>query len=205
MSRFLPPSRFSTLFSREHLPVVAALFQSALPPAILFIDNDDQFRMKAVILTISDKGSRGERVDTTGPALADWLRGHKVDVLHAVILPDDENQIAQNLADLADRDEADLVLTTGGTGVSPRDVTPDATTRVVERVLPGFGEAMRAAGREKRQTAIISRGVAGIRKRTLIINLPGSLSGALESLAAVWSAVPHAIEKLQGDANDCAV
>ncbi|MDT8067204.1 MAG: MogA/MoaB family molybdenum cofactor biosynthesis protein [Terriglobia bacterium] len=161
--------------------------------------------MKAVILTISDKGSRGERVDISGPALAAWLREHEVDVLHAVILPDDEDQIAQNLTDVADLGEADLVLTTGGTGVSPRDVTPDATIRVVEKVLPGFGEAMRAASREKLATAIISRAVAGIRKRTLIINLPGSPAGAVESLAAVWAAVPHAIEKLQGDAKDCAV
>jgi molybdopterin adenylyltransferase len=161
--------------------------------------------MKAVILTISDRGSRGERVDTSGPALASWLRERGVDVLHGVILPDDEAQISRTLADVADRGEADLVLTTGGTGISPRDVTPDATMRVLEKVLPGFGEVMRAAGREKLATAVISRAMAGIRKRTLIINLPGSPNGAVESLAAVWAAVPHAIEKLQGDEGDCAV
>jgi molybdenum cofactor synthesis domain-containing protein len=161
--------------------------------------------MKAAILTISDKGSRGEREDTSGPSLAGWLRECGVDIVHTEILPDEEEQIAQALMHLADYEQAELILTTGGTGVSPRDVTPDATLRVVEKVLPGFGEAMRAAGREKLATAIISRAVAGIRKRTLIINLPGSPAGAIESLAAVWPAVPHAIEKLQGDSRDCAV
>lgn len=161
--------------------------------------------MKAVILTISDKGSRGERVDTTGPSLVAWLRERHVEVIRTEIVPDDEDRIADVLTNLADSDQANLVLTAGGTGVSPRDVTPDATLRVIEKVLPGFGEAMRASGREKLATAIISRAVAGIRKRTLIINLPGSPAGALESLAAVWPAVPHAIEKLQGDSKDCAV
>src|SRR5512146_1814579 len=113
--------------------------------------------MKAAILTISDKGSRGERVDTSGPSLAAWLRERGVDVAHTGIVPDEEGQIAQILMDLADREQAELVLTAGGTGVSPRDVTPDATLRAVEKVLPGFGEAMRASGHEKLATAIISR------------------------------------------------
>ena len=160
--------------------------------------------MKAAILTISDKGSRGERVDTSGPVLAAWLRERKVDVVHTEIVPDEEEQIAQALRNLADREQAELVLTTGGTGVSPRDVTPDATLRVVEKVLPGFGEAMRAAGLKQLATAIVSRALAGVRNRTLIINLPGSPKGAIESLAAVWPAIPHAIEKLQGDSKDCA-
>lgn len=161
--------------------------------------------MKAAILTISDKGSRGERVDTTGPSLTAWLRKRDFETVHAAIVADEEDQIAHSLMDLADQEQADLVITAGGTGVSPRDVTPDATLRVVEKVLPGFGEAMRAAGREKLATAIISRALAGIRKRTLIINLPGSPAGAIESLAAVWPAVSHAIAKLQGDSKDCAV
>lgn len=161
--------------------------------------------MKAVILTISDKGSRGERIDATGPSLAAWLRERQVDIVRAEIVPDEEDQIARVLTDLADGETADLVLTAGGTGVSPRDVTPDATLGVVEKVLPGFGEVMRASGREKLATAIISRAVAGIRKRTLIINLPGSPAGALQSLATIWPAVPHAIEKLKGDSRDCAV
>src|SRR5512146_3387524 len=113
--------------------------------------------MKTVILTISDKGARGERVDATGPSLAAWLRERQVDVVHVEIVPDEEDRIADVLTNLADRDQADLVLTAGGTGVSPRDVTPDATLRVIEKVLPGFGEAMRASGHEKLATAIISR------------------------------------------------
>lgn len=161
--------------------------------------------MKAAILTISDKGSRGERVDTSGPSLAAWLRERDVEVVHSAIVPDEEDQIADALENLADSGRSDLVLTTGGTGISPRDVTPDATLRIVEKVLPGFGEAMRTAGREKLATAIISRALAGIRKRTLIINLPGSPAGAIESLTVVWPAVRHAIEKLQGDSKDCAV
>ncbi len=161
--------------------------------------------MKAAILTISDKGSKGQRVDTTGPSLAAWLRERHVDVVNTEIVPDEEDQIVQVLTNLADAERADLILTAGGTGISPRDVTPDATLRVIEKTLPGFGEAMRAAGREKLATAIISRALAGIRKRTLIINLPGSPAGAIESLATVWPAVPHAIEKLQGDSKDCAV
>ena len=161
--------------------------------------------MKAAILTISDKGSRGERVDTSGPSLAAWLRERGAEVAHTAIVPDEEDQIAEALARLADHDGMDLVLTTGGTGVSPRDVTPEATLKVVERLLPGFGEAMREAGRRKLATAIVSRAVAGIRKRTLIINLPGSPAGAIESLAVVWPSVPHTVSKMQGDARDCAV
>ncbi|HEU5403520.1 MAG TPA: MogA/MoaB family molybdenum cofactor biosynthesis protein [Terriglobales bacterium] len=161
--------------------------------------------MRAAILTISDKGSRGERVDTSGPTLVAWLRERHAEIVHTQVVPDHEDQIAHLLMSLADGEQADLVLTTGGTGISPRDVTPDATMRVLDKVLPGFGEAMRAAGREKLATAIISRAIAGIRKRTLIINLPGSPAGAIESLSAVWPAVPHAIEKLQGDSKDCAV
>jgi molybdenum cofactor synthesis domain-containing protein len=161
--------------------------------------------MKAAILTISDKGSRGEREDSSGPTLAKWLAERDVEVAATAIIPDEEEQIAQRLIDLADPNQLDLVLTTGGTGVSPRDVTPEATLRVLDRVLPGFGEAMRQAGRQKLATSMISRAVAGIRKRTLIINLPGSPAGAIESLVAVWEAVPHAISKLQGDPEDCAV
>ena len=144
-------------------------------------------------------------MDTSGPSLAAWLRERQVEVVHMAVVPDEEAEIANALLNLADREQADLVLTTGGTGVSPRDVTPEATLRVVEKVLPGFGEAMRAAGREKLATAIISRAVAGIRKRTVIINLPGSPAGAIQSLTTVWPAVPHAVEKLQGDSKDCAV
>ncbi len=160
--------------------------------------------MRAGVITLSDKGSRGERVDESGPALVAWLQERGVKVERALVIPDDEQQIARTLTQWADSRELDLIVTTGGTGVSPRDVTPEATLKVVERVLPGYGEAMRAASMKKTPRAILSRAQAGIRGMTLIINLPGSPKAAIENLEAVWAAVPHTIEKLQGDLSDCA-
>ncbi len=160
--------------------------------------------MKAAILTLSDKGARGERADASGPALEQWLAERGVQTLHTEIIPDDEDTIVVKLMGWADSGKFDLILTTGGTGVSPRDVTPDATQRVVERVIPGFGEMMRARSMEKTPRAMISRAIAGIRGNTLIINLPGSPRGAVENLEAVWPAVPHAVEKIQGDQSECA-
>lgn len=160
--------------------------------------------MKAAILTLSDKGARGEREDRSGPALETWLADRGVTVLHTEISPDDFDTICVKLEGWADSGAFDLILTTGGTGVSPRDVTPDATRRVVEREIPGFGEVMRRTSLEKTPHAMISRAVAGIRNRTLIINLPGSPGGAVENLAAVWPAVPHAVAKIKGDPSDCA-
>lgn len=159
--------------------------------------------MKAAVLTLSDKGSRGERVDASGPAICDFLSARKVEVVRTLVIADDEQQISATLSNWADSGEIDLIVTTGGTGVSPRDVTPEATSRVVSRVLPGFGEAMRAASLKKTPHAMISRAQAGIRRGTLILNLPGSPKAAIESLEAVWAAVPHAIEKIQGDMTDC--
>lgn len=160
--------------------------------------------MKAAILTLSDKGSRGERADASGPALSSWLSGQGVETGRSGVLPDEERLIAAKLVEWADSGEFDLILTTGGTGVSPRDVTPDATLTVVERVIPGFGEAMRARSLEKTPRAMISRAIAGIRGSCLIINLPGSPEGAVENLEAVWPAIPHAVAKLQGDPEECA-
>ena len=161
--------------------------------------------MKAAILTLSDKGARGERTDLSGPALRDWLAGQGVEVEVMALMPDEEMQIAALLTDWVEKLQPDLILTTGGTGVSPRDLTPEATRRVLERELPGFAEQMRRSSLEKTPHAIISRALAGIRGRTLIINLPGSPKGALENLAAIWPAVPHTVAKLQGDPSDCAV
>jgi len=159
--------------------------------------------MKAAILTLSDKGARGEREDRSGPALEAWLAERGVTVLHAEIVPDELDIIYVKLEGWADSGAFDLILTTGGTGVSPRDVTPDATGKIVEREIPGFGEVMRRTSMEKTPHAMISRAIAGIRNRTLIINLPGSPGGAVENLAAVWPAVPHAVAKIQGDKSDC--
>jgi molybdopterin adenylyltransferase len=160
--------------------------------------------IRAAILTVSDKGSRGERVDESGPALARWLFDHGAEISAAAMVADEQALIASTLEQWSDAGEADLILTTGGTGVSPRDVTPEATLQVLHRVIPGFSEAMRAASLAKTPFAMVSRGVCGIRHRTLILNLPGSPAAAVENLEAVWAAVPHAIRKLQGDPSDCA-
>jgi molybdopterin adenylyltransferase len=159
--------------------------------------------MKAAILTLSDRCSTGEREDGSGPALRTWLEERGVTVDCTEVIPDEGQLISQKLIEWADSGNFDLILTTGGTGVSPRDVTPEATERVLERLLPGFGEVMRMESLKKTVNAIVSRAVAGIRGRTLIINLPGSPKGATECISFVWPAVPHAIAKLQGDPEEC--
>lgn len=159
--------------------------------------------MKAVILTLSDKGVRGEREDVSGPALQAWLAQQEVEVVATALLPDDRDLIATALTACVDQHAPDLILTTGGTGVSPRDVTPEATRQVIERELPGFAEAMRMASFRVTPHALISRALVGTRQGTLIVNLPGSPKGAVENLAVIWAAVPHAIAKLQGDPADC--
>jgi molybdopterin adenylyltransferase len=160
--------------------------------------------MRAAILTMSDKGARGERKDESGPALENWLGERGVTTVEYGMIPDDHGTIAATLKSWSDSGRFDLILTTGGTGVSPRDVTPDATLQIVDRTIPGFGEVMRLKSLEKTPHAIISRAVAGIRGNVLIINLPGSPKGAIENLEAIWPAVPHAIAKIQGDPGECA-
>jgi molybdopterin adenylyltransferase len=159
--------------------------------------------MKAAILTLSDRCSTGERADGSGPALQAWLEGRGVTVDHTEVIPDEGQLISERLTEWADSGRFDLILTTGGTGVSPRDVTPEATERIVDRLLPGFGEVMRMESLKKTPNAMISRAVAGIRKQTLIINLPGSPKGATECISFVWPAVPHAVAKMQGDPEEC--
>lgn len=161
-------------------------------------------QIRAAILTLSDKGARGERTDTSGPALSAWLAERGVRTVHAQIIPDEYDQIVEVLSDWADRDLADLILTTGGTGVSPRDVTPEATAQVCSRMIPGMGELMRLESLKITPMASLSRAGAGIRKRALIINLPGSPKGALENLAAVWPVIGHGVEKIRGGQEDCA-
>jgi molybdenum cofactor synthesis domain-containing protein len=160
--------------------------------------------VRAAILTLSDKGSRGERTDESGPALAAWLAERGVRTVHARVIPDEFEQIVTLLSDWADRDMADLILTTGGTGVSPRDVTPEATMQVCRRLIPGIGELMRLKSLEITPMAALSRAVAGIRNQSLIVNLPGSPKGALENLAAVWPVIGHGVEKIRGDQGECA-
>ncbi|WP_173195916.1 molybdenum cofactor biosynthesis protein B [Geobacter sp. SVR] len=159
--------------------------------------------MRAAILTLSDKGSRGERVDTSGPALAAWMAERGVQTVQTDIIPDEYDRVVEVLSDWADRGIADLILTTGGTGVSPRDVTPEATMQVCSRLVPGLGELMRLRSLEKTPMASLSRAVAGIRNQSLIINLPGSPKGAVENLEAVWPVIGHGVEKIRGDQRDC--
>lgn len=159
--------------------------------------------MRAAILTLSDKGARGERVDESGPALTAWLAEQGVATVQSRIIADDLDAIVETLTAWADGKVADLILTTGGTGVSPRDVTPEATMQVADRLIPGIGELMRIKSLEKTPMASLSRAVGAIRGTTLIINLPGSPKGARENLEAVWAVVGHAVEKIQGDQQDC--
>lgn len=162
-------------------------------------------RWRVGVLTLSDKGSRGEREDLSGPLIAQILGSDRFDVTKTAIIPDEYGVIASTLAAWADKEALALILTTGGTGVSPRDVTPQATMSVIEFEVPGMAEVMRMKSLEKTPNAMLSRAVAGIRGRTLIVNLPGSPKGARENLEAVLPALPHALEKIAGDMSDCAV
>lgn len=160
--------------------------------------------IRTAIVTLSDKGSRGERVDESGRTIREMIVSIGGVAGAYEILPDDEALIAETLARLADSGDIDLILTTGGTGVAPRDVTPEATRKVIERELPGMAEAMRTESLKKTPHAMISRAVAGIRRKTLIVNLPGSPRAVRENLAVLLPAIPHAVEKIKGSEADCA-
>jgi molybdopterin adenylyltransferase len=151
------------------------------------------------ILTISDRSARGERPDLSGPALAAQAVERGWVVGRSAVLPDERIEIGLILGEWCDSDELDVVLTTGGTGFAPRDVTPEATAAVIERSAPGLAEAIRAESLKVTPHAMLSRGIAGIRKRTLVVNLPGSPKGALESLYIIAAVLPHAVELLHDD------
>ncbi len=157
--------------------------------------------IRFAVLTVSDRSSRGERADASGPALVEIIKAQGWDVVHQDILPDDLLMLRETLSAWADRDDADVILTTGGTGFSPRDVTPEATRAIIERDAPGLAEAMRAASLFKSPHAMLSRAVTGIRGKVLIINLPGSPKAAVENLQIVLPALEHAV-KLLRDAPD---
>ena len=151
------------------------------------------------ILTVSDRSARGEREDSSGPVLARLVEEYAWTVSRRSILPDNESAIRELLIVWADGGELDVILTTGGTGFSPRDVTPEATRVVIERDAPGLAEAMRAASLRVTPHAMLSRVVAGIRRKTIIINLPGSPKGAAENLLVVIPVLPHAVQLLRED------
>ena len=162
-------------------------------------------KFSAAVITVSDKGSRGEREDTSGPNLCALLGERDFDGVYTAIVPDESDQIQAELIRCADEQKISLVLTTGGTGFSPRDITPEATLAVVERLTPGIPEAMRAESMRITPRGCLSRATAGIRGRTLIINLPGSKKAAQENLLAVIDPVCHGLEMLLGEGSaDCA-
>ena len=155
--------------------------------------------MRVAILTISDAGARGERPDTSGQVAAGWAETRGYDVTARELVPDETVQIVSALTAWCDNDAADLVLTTGGTGLSPRDVTPEATQAVLERDAPGIAERIRVVSLESFPRAALSRGLSGVRKKTLIINLPGSPGGVKDGLAALDPIIDHAVAVLRAD------
>jgi molybdenum cofactor synthesis domain-containing protein len=155
------------------------------------------------VLTLSDKGSRGEREDESGRVLQEMV-APLGEIVRYQVIPDEEELIVATLVEWVDKDGVDLILTTGGTGLSARDITPEATARVIEREIPGMAEAMRAASMAKTPHAMISRALAGVRRQSMIINLPGSPKGVRENLEVVYPALEHALLKLKGDPSECA-
>lgn len=158
--------------------------------------------ISVAIITVSDRSSRGERDDLSGPEIRKWAEARGFAVNMETVVPDDREDIRNRLIEFSD-DGIDLILTTGGTGFAPRDNTPEATLSVLERPAPGFAEAMRQKSLEITPHAMLSRAVSGIRKRSLIINLPGSPKAVRENLAVIEKAIPHAIELLKGQVGDC--
>lgn len=158
--------------------------------------------MRIAILTISDAGARGERADTSGDAAERWARARGAELVARALVPDDTVQIVSTLCGWCDSSAADVVLTTGGTGLSVRDVTPEATRAIIEREAIGIAERIRIKSIDSFPRAALSRGVSGVRKRTLIINLPGSTSGVNDGLAAIDPIIDHAVSVLRGDRLD---
>jgi molybdopterin adenylyltransferase len=164
-----------------------------------------RFVITAGVITVSDRGSRGEREDISGKEIRKLLEGISIKVVYYEVIPDEKDIIINKLVEYSDRKKLDLIVTTGGTGVSPRDVTPDATFEVIEKEVPGMSEAMRRESAALTPHAMISRAVTGVRKNSLIINLPGSPKGVRENLAVVLPALRHTIEKIKGDDSECGV
>ena len=160
--------------------------------------------LEAGVLTLSDKASRGERIDESGRVAAEMLEGEGFTILRQEIVPDDRLKIIETLREWVDNVGLSLIVTSGGTGVSPTDVTPQAMEEVLDYEVPGFAEAMRAESLKKTPHAMISRAMAGVRRTCLIINLPGSPRGVRENLSVILPALKHAVLKLNGDTSDCA-
>ena len=155
------------------------------------------------IITISDKGARGEREDLSGPAIKELITPLPAQIQFYQVIPDETESISATLKDCSDELHCDLIITTGGTGVGPRDVTPEATRAVIDREIPGMAEVMRMESLKKTSHAMISRAVVGTRGQSLIVNLPGSPKAVKENLSALLPALSHAIDKIKGDNADC--
>ena len=160
-------------------------------------------KIAAAALTVSDRSSQSERVDKSGPAIQEILQSIDAEVKEYRIVPDEQDIIAQTLRELSDDVGVDLIITTGGTGLGPRDVTPEATLEVIHKRVPGLEEAMRAESTKITPHGMLSRAVAGVRHRTLIINLPGSPKAVKETLSVVLPALPHAVKLIRGAVADC--
>lgn len=161
--------------------------------------------IRAGVLTISDKGSQGLRKDESGEIVVAMLEKHGFNVIRKLIIPDDIEKIADTIRAWVDNEHFSLIITSGGTGLSPRDLTPQAMKRVIDYEVPGMAEAMRYASLKKTPHAMMSRAMAGVRNSSLIINLPGSPGGARQNLSVVLPALNHALSKLGGDTSDCAL
>ncbi len=164
---------------------------------------DGAERFSCAVVTMSDKGSIGQRDDTSGKTLQEILKSEGYFLKAYTVIPDRKHTIVETIKDLADKKKLDLVVTTGGTGVSPSDVTPEAMREILDFEIPGMAEAMRAASFTKTPHAVISRAMAGIRRRCLIVNLPGSEKAARENIEVILPALPHALEKMKGGKGDC--
>jgi len=159
--------------------------------------------LKIAVITVSDKGYRGEREDRSGKYIVDYFKEKGWEVSDYAIVPDETDIIKEKLIDICDNEIANCIITTGGTGFSLRDVTPEASEEVIEKKVPGFSEMMRIEGQKKTPRAILSRGVSGIRKNTLIINLPGSMKGVKDNLELIYRSLPHGIDILAGRDAEC--
>ncbi|HEY8805915.1 MAG TPA: MogA/MoaB family molybdenum cofactor biosynthesis protein [Clostridium sp.] len=159
--------------------------------------------IKIALITMSDKGYEGTREDKSGPMMEELLKGQAT-IVHKTIVPDERDIISKELAHIADKGLADIILTSGGTGFAPHDVTPEATMDIIERYVPGIPEALRAYSMQKTNRAMLSRAVAGIRKKTLIINMPGSPKAVSECMEIIIPILEHAVKTLRGETSECA-
>ncbi len=159
--------------------------------------------LRVAVLTISDKCSQGLRQDRSGEYIVDFFKNNHWTISEYLIIPDEIGLITEKLIELCDKNKADLIITTGGTGFSQRDITPEATKAAIEKDVPGFSELLRAEGQKKIPRAILSRGISGIRKKTLIINLAGSIKAVKEGLELIYRPIPHGIDILTGKDSEC--